>query len=170
MDSMSIPDLLFIVFGLITVVSGCFVVFARKVIVSAFSLLFTFAGVAGLYVLLGADFLAMTQLLIYVGGILILLLFAVMMTPHLMRNEIDMEKPTVPMPLALTISVLFFAVIVWTLDRAAWFVKGPRPTTPTTESIGRHLMSDYLLPFEIASILLLVALIGGVFFAREENP
>ncbi|MEK6571394.1 MAG: NADH-quinone oxidoreductase subunit J, partial [Bacteroidota bacterium] len=77
---MQLFDIVFYVFALVTVVSAFVVVFSKNIVHSAFSLLFTFFGVAGLYVLLNADFLAVTQLLIYVGGILILLLFGVMLT------------------------------------------------------------------------------------------
>src|SRR5512137_65105 len=85
---MEVFDIVFFVFAFITVVSGFIVVFSKNIIYSAFSLLFTFFGVAGLYVLLQADFLAVTQILIYVGGILVLLLFGVMLTNKVVNVEL----------------------------------------------------------------------------------
>jgi NADH-quinone oxidoreductase subunit J len=82
-------DILFFVFALITIVSACIVVFSKNLMYAAFSLLFTFFGVAALYVLLYADFLAVTQVLIYVGGILVLLLFGVMLTSKVVKVEIQ---------------------------------------------------------------------------------
>ncbi|HKJ82064.1 MAG TPA: NADH-quinone oxidoreductase subunit J, partial [Ignavibacteriaceae bacterium] len=77
---MNIYDIIFYLFAIITLVSAFFVVTTRNIIYSAYYLLFTFFGVAGIYVLLGADFIAIVQLVVYVGGILILLLFGVMLT------------------------------------------------------------------------------------------
>src|SRR5512135_1384211 len=85
---MDVFDILFFIFAFITVVSGFIVVFSKSIIYAAFSLLFTFFGVAGLYVLLQADFLAVTQILIYVGGILVLLLFGVMLTNKVVNVEL----------------------------------------------------------------------------------
>ena len=97
---MSAEGAVFYVFAAITVLSGGVVVLARSLIYSAFALLFTFFGVAGLYVLLGADFLAATQLLIYVGGILVLLLFGVMLTHKLYDLDLrsDHRRHRAPLP------------------------------------------------------------------------
>src|SRR3990172_6364818 len=85
---MNLYEIIFYFFAVVTVGSAAVVVFSRSIIYSAFSLLFTFFGVAGLYVLLNADFLAVTQLLVYVGGILVLLLFGVMLTSNVVSVEI----------------------------------------------------------------------------------
>ncbi|MEE8148128.1 MAG: NADH-quinone oxidoreductase subunit J, partial [Longimicrobiales bacterium] len=92
---MSAADVVFWVFASVTVLSAAVVVLARSLIYSAFALLFTFFGVAGLYVLLGADFLAATQLLVYVGGILVLLLFGVMLTHRITDLDLRSEKTQV---------------------------------------------------------------------------
>ncbi len=93
---MSAEAAVFYVFAAITVAAAAVVVLARSLIYSAFALLFTFFGVAGLYVLLGADFLAATQLLIYVGGILVLLLFGVMLTHKLYDRGVAQPPPDWP--------------------------------------------------------------------------
>src|SRR5512138_3238062 len=99
---MTLYEIIFYFFALVTVGSAAVVVFSRNIIYSAFSLLFTFFGVAGLYVLLSADFLAVTQLLIYVGGILVLLLFGVTLTTKLV--SVDMQTGTLR---SLPASILF---------------------------------------------------------------
>src|SRR5881275_2385538 len=93
----------FWVFATMTVASAAVVVLARSLIYSAFALLFTFFGVAGLYVLLGADFLAATQLLVYVGGILVLLLFGVMLTHKL--YDLDLKSEVTQFPAAAFVAV-----------------------------------------------------------------
>ena len=165
---MQLFDLVFYVFAFITVVSAFIVVFSRNIIYSAFSLLFTFFGVAGLYVLLQADFLAVTQILIYVGGILVLLLFGVMLTNKVINVEIKTGTlHTVPALILVAIvagslSGLFYST--WRGEAAP-----ASSTITTTPSLGELLMTNYLLPFEIASVILLVALIGAAFNARRER-
>ena len=165
---MQIFDIVFYVFAFITVASAFIVVFSRNIIYSAFSLLFTFFGVAGLYVLLQADFLAVTQVLIYVGGILVLLLFGVMLTNKVVNVEIKTGTlHTIP-------ALILVAVVAGSLSGlfySTWRNVGtPAPTmTTTTKTLGEMLMTSYVLPFEIASVILLVALIGAAFIARRER-
>jgi NADH-quinone oxidoreductase subunit J len=147
--------------------SGAVVVFARSLIVNAFALLFTFAGVAGLYFALGADFLAATQILIYVGGILILLLFGVMLTHKLYDLDLKSERARL-LPSAIVAGGLFLLFARIAL-RTAWSVGVGRVPAATTHEIGQLFMSDYLLPFEAASILLLVALIGAALIVRRRR-
>lgn len=160
--------LAFYIFALVTLVSGAVVVFSKNIIYSAFALLFTFFGVAGLYVLLMADFIAITQLMIYVGGILILLLFGVMLTTKVI--SVDMRTGTVQtLPAVLVVSALAGVLVgvFWSTD---WIVSpaamGFEKTAPR---IGEMLLSSYLLPFEIASVVLLVALVGAAMIARREK-
>jgi len=155
----------FYLFAAITVGSAAVVVLARSLIYSAFSLLFTFFGVAGLYVLLGADFLAATQLLIYVGGILVLLLFGVMLTHKL--YDLDLRSEVTQFGAGLTIAGGLFAVLTIIAFRTQWAVGPGRPPAPTTAEIGQLFMGRYLLPFEAASILLLVALMGAAMIVRR---
>jgi NADH-quinone oxidoreductase subunit J len=167
----------FYIFATVTVGSAAVVVLARSLIYSAFALLFTFFGVGGLYVLLGADFLAATQLLVYVGGILVLLLFGVMLTHKLynleLRSEVAQFGPGLVAALGL------FAVLAWPFGwpfhfyglafRAAWKTDAGHALAPTTQAIGSLFMGRYLLPFEAASILLLVALIGAAMIVRRRK-
>jgi NADH-quinone oxidoreductase subunit J len=164
---MSITDILFLVVALLTVGSALIVVLSRNLIYSVFSLLFTFFGVAMLYVMLGADFLAVTQVMIYVGGILILLLFGVMLTNKLysmsLKTEVIQFLPGVIITLA-TFSIL--SAIAWTTP---WPLAAPKDVNPTTAVIGSAFLREYLLPFEVASVLLLIALIGAASLVRRRS-
>lgn len=150
-----------------TVVSAAVVVLARSLIYNAFALLFAFLGVAGLYLLLGADFLAATQLLVYVGGILILLLFGVMLTYKL--QDLDLRSELVQLTPGLVVSAGLLGVLVLTAVRTQWRVGPGRAPAPTTAAIGRLFLSTHLLAFEAASVLLLVALVGAALIVRRKR-
>jgi NADH-quinone oxidoreductase subunit J len=158
-------DIIFYLFAIITVLSAGIVVFSKNITHSAFALLFTFSGVAGLYVLLNADFIAITQLLVYVGGILILLLFGVMLTTNMTNVEVNTQTlKTLP---GVIIVAIVSALLVSTMISTRWKINpGEFPAT-TINKIGEMLLSSYLLPFEIASIVLLVAIFGAAFLARK---
>ena len=151
----------------LTVSSAAIVVLARSLIYSAFALLFAFMGVAGIYFSLGADFLAATQLLIYVGGILILLLFGVMLTHKL--YDLDLKSEREQFLPSLIVAAGIFALLTVTALRTQWAVGPGRAPAPTTADIGRLFLSDYVLPFEAASILLLVALMGAALIVRRKK-
>ena len=158
---------IFWLFAVVTVGSAAVVVLARSLIYSAFALLFTFFGVAGLYVLLGADFLAATQLLVYVGGILVLLLFGVMLTHKL--YDLDLKSEVTQFGAGLFVALGLFVLLAATAARTEWMTASPRTPAPTTETIGRLFLGSFLLPFEAASILLLVALIGAAMIVRRQR-
>jgi len=125
----------------------------------------TFFGVAGIYVLLGADFIAVVQLIVYVGGILILILFGVMLTNKITDSEI---KTGVLQILPATIVIgLFFGILIKFMTQTKWHVvnmvvgdKGLRP-------VGSLLMNEYIVIFELLGVLLLIALIGAASIARK---
>jgi len=165
---MSADAVIFYVFATITVAAAAVVVLARSLIYSAFALLFTFFGVAGLYVLLGADFLAATQLLVYVGGILVLLLFGVMLTHKLYDLDLKSEV-TQFVPGAIVCGIGLFGLLYLTATRTRWAVGTGRAPAATTADIGRLFMGSYLLPFEAASVLLLVALMGAAMIVRRKK-
>lgn len=165
MDSNLIAQAVFYLLAAVTVTSAAVVVFARSLIRSAFALLFTFFGVAGLYVFLGADFLAATQMVIYVGGILILLLFGVMLTHKI--YGIDLKATTFQFGPGLAIAVALFALLVAVMLGTTWFAGAPRPLEPTTAEIGGLFLREYILPFEVASVFLLIALIGAAMIVRR---
>lgn len=158
-------EIIFYVFAILTLVSAGVVVFSRNIIYSAFALLFTFSGVAGIYVLLNADFIAITQLLIYVGGIMVLIIFGVMLTTNV--TNVDITNQTMKaLPATLVVAVIS-ALLVSTMFTTQWAQKQPVNTETTIYQIGELLLTKYLLPFEIASIVLLVAMMGAAFLARK---
>lgn len=163
---MSGEAVVFWIFATLSVASAAVVVLARTLIYSAFALLATFFGVAGLYVLLGADFLAATQILIYVGGILVLLLFGVMLTHKI--YDLDLRSGTIQLASGLIVAAGLFVILAATALKTEWPTLARAPA-PTTAGIGRLFLSDYLLPFEAASVLLLVALMGAAMIVRRRR-
>jgi len=167
MENNLLTQIVFYFFAALTVGSAAVVVFARSLIRSAFALLFTFFGVAALYALLGADFLAATQMVIYVGGILVLLLFGVMLTHKL--YDLNLKSETFQVWPALVVVLGVFGVLATFMMRTHWHAGGEVPASPTTAAIGELLMKDYILPFEAASVLLLIALIGAAMIVRRRS-
>jgi NAD(P)H-quinone oxidoreductase subunit 6 len=163
---MDLSTAVFYLVAILTVGSAFIVAFSRNIIYSAFSLLGTFAGVAGLYVFLGADFVAGVQLLIYVGGILVLILFAVMLTHRITDVEIT-NRAAGRIP-ALIITGLFVYLLIETVRQTPWVKVKEIVYQPTTAKIGDLFLESYLLPFELASLVLLAALIGAVVLSRKE--
>ncbi len=157
---------IFWLFVLLTVGSAIIVVFSKRVIHSAFALLFTFFGVAGLYLFLAADFLAASQVLIYVGGILTLIIFGVFLTARI--SQLDIPQQTHQRYLALIPVVGLAAALIYGLYTADWSLSPPAAEA-TTRNLGKLLLSTYLVPFEVASVLLLAALMGAMHLSRPRS-
>jgi NADH-quinone oxidoreductase subunit J len=160
--------LAFGLFAFLTVGGGLMCVFERSVVRSAFSLLATFSGTAGLFLLLGADFLAMAQILIYVGGILALILFGVMLTPP------DLTERRLPR--VVTGLVLVGGAVAWIgFQVRASVVWATAETLPPLESNARRIgvgflaAGQYVVPFELAAVVLTVALVAAVYIARRKK-
>lgn len=160
-------DIIFYAFALITIVSAVGVVFSRSIVYAAFSLLFAFFGVAALYVLLAADFIAITQILLYVGGILVLIVFGIMLTSR--ANSVEMKKGLFSIAPSVIVAGVIAGTLIGVLTTTKWPSAGTPPAEETARPIGALLMTNFVLPFELASILLLVALVGAVIIARREK-
>ncbi|MCH7569607.1 MAG: NADH-quinone oxidoreductase subunit J, partial [Deltaproteobacteria bacterium] len=152
---MPLATVIFYLVAAVTVVFAAVVAFSRNIVHSAFSLVGTFGGVAGIYVLLGADFVAAVQVLIYVGGILVLILFAVMLTHRI--ADVQVTNRSVGKIPALIVTGLVITLLVSTILESSWNKADQVAHDPTTAQIGELFLTDYLLPFELASIVLLVA-------------
>jgi NADH-quinone oxidoreductase subunit J len=163
---MNVSTVVFYLVAIITIGSAFMVAFSRNIIYSAFSLLGTFAGVAGLYVFLGADFVAAVQLLIYVGGILVLILFAVMLTHRITDVEVT-NRAAGRIPALIITGVLIY-LLIDTVRETPWAKAKEIIYQPTTAKIGDLFLESYLLPFELASLVLLAAMIGAVVLSRKE--
>lgn len=156
--------LLFYLFAALTIGSGLYVALTRNIVRAAFALALTFISTAVLYVFLRADFLAAAQLLIYGGGITVLLLFGVMLTHRVEGMELRLE-PFRALP-ALVIAVGFLATMLAVTFRTHWDLGPLVESGGTSAAVGTAIMTDHLVPFETISVLLLVVLIGALYLAR----
>jgi len=162
---MTTYDIIFYLFAAITLISAFFVVTNRNIVHSAFYLLFTFFGVAGIYVMLGSDFVAVVQLIVYVGGILILLLFGVMLTNKI--TSVDIKSGTVHTITASIVLGLFSGALGAAMLNTNWRVVDLPVAAASTSALGIMLINEYALIFELLGILLLIALIGAASMARR---
>jgi len=142
------------------------VVLGKNIVRAAVALIFTFCGMAALYVLLDAEFLAAVQVLIYVGGITILLLFAIMLTSRISVKTARVVNDQVVLSAIAGVGLLVGLVYASTRGIAA--TTGPPRLPETTPFLGRALLTTYALPFEAVSVLLLAALVGAIILARKE--
>ena len=166
---MPIPDLGILLFlglcGLI-VGSAFMVVTSPNLVHSAVSLLFTFFGIAAIYIYLYADFIAATQVVIYVGGILVLIIFGVMLTNKI-ENATITSKTHNKIP-AIIFTVLLLLLQFYAIFNTKWLVNDHPPKDSTIMNIGELLLGKYLLPFEVVSVLLLAVLIGAAMLSRKK--
>ena len=159
-----------IAFGLIiaiTLGSALMVVMSQQLLYSAIALLFTLFGVAGLYIFMWADFMAGVQIVIYIGGILVLLIFGIMLTNKITSVNISHTSLQRRVGAVITLGVLGFLIPM--ITKTSWLQLSSEEPAQTADSIGRLLMMEYLLPFEVASLLLLGALIGAAMLSRNTN-
>ena len=161
------PQILFWFFAVLMLVSALIVVHGKNLVHSAFALLATFFSAAVFYAFLGADFLAGAQLLIYVGGILTLLLFGVMLTNRIF--DVNLRTGTFQVGPAALVSVGVFSMLTLLILKTPWRQASLVEEGPTTGKIGNLLVTTYLLPFEVASVLLLVALLGAAMLVRRRS-
>ncbi|MDF9801021.1 NADH:ubiquinone oxidoreductase subunit 6 (subunit J) [Catalinimonas alkaloidigena] len=172
---MSIAQIIFYIFAGITVISALMILFTRNVLYSAFLLIVTFLGVAAIYVFAGADFLAITQILVYVGGILVLMIFGVMLTNKISGQAVMTEGQHHFWAALIGLSLfglLSYTILQVNFSSLAWIQAARNANEQVQEStiqrLGILLMSDFVLPFELAGVLLLIALIGAAFIAKRQ--
>ena len=166
----TLKTFIFYGFALLTIASALAVVTVRNIVHAAFALMVTLFGVAGLYVFLQADFLAATQVSVYVGGILVLILFGVMMTSGRLEMRIHIERGQLLLGGGISLALLMLLLTV-IANTPKWenLTDDGTAFAPTTERIGVLILKEhFLLPFEVASVLLLVALIGAALISRKE--
>jgi NADH-quinone oxidoreductase subunit J len=162
---MSAELLLFWLFAAMSVAGGLMAALLPRVVHAVFSLLLCFLGVTGIYALAGADFLAVTQVVVYVGGVLVLFAFGILLTGRtalaLGDREVRHRKT------GLLVGGLLAAGLVAALKGSVFLAAAKEPAEGTTEGIGRLLLGDYVVLFEFASVLLLVALVGAAYLVRR---
>jgi len=150
--------------AVLTVGSAAMVILVRNLMHAVLVLILSFVGVAGLYITLSADFVAVAQVLIYAGAIAVLMIFAVMLTP---RSDRDNAENNLRLP-ALAISGFLIAGVTFVAVETDWREATHGSFDATAASIGEALLSPFVLPFEIASVLLVVAMIGAIVLVRED--
>ena len=156
----------FVFLALATLIGAASVALSRNIFWSAMGLLSSLIGVGGMYVLLSADFVAVTQVLVYIGGVLVLIIFAVMLTSQI--QDINVSNRSMGLVggylvFFVTATLLCF-VAIWT----PWKLTNQAPVTETAAAIGNGLLGTWLLPFEIASVVLVATLVGAIVIARKE--
>jgi NADH-quinone oxidoreductase subunit J len=161
---------IFLLLGLITFLSAVMVVVSPQLIHAGLWLVLTLAGVAGLFVLLEAPFLAVVQVVIYIGAIAILIIFAIMLTRRMLRE--DGRQLNNLWAGAVTVSLILFTVLTFLVLQEPSLAAGSEPLQAETavllQDLGRSMVDvdRFIIPFEVASILLLAALIGAIYVAR----
>ncbi len=149
----------------ITIGGAMMVVVSRNLIHAVMFLILSFIGVAGLYLTLSADFIALVQILVYVGAIAVLMLFAILLTPRAARDnsETAMRYP------ALLLMGLVIAAGTFVALETDWGSMRDQAVPEQVRIIGESLINEYVLPFEIAAVLLTAALVGAIALAREDD-
>ena len=158
-------QIIFYLLAAITVGFAALVAFSRNIVYSAFALVGALMGVAGIYILLAADFVAMVQVLLYVGGIVVLTIFAVMLTQGI--GDVAVSNRAVGPVAGFSVISLAGAVMLYATLRTPWHVASKISVSATTHGVGNAFLGVYVLPFEVASLVLLVSLIGAVVISRQ---
>ena len=159
-------EFVFWVVTLVTIISALGVVLSNQLIYSAISLLFTLFGIAGLYVFLWADFMTGIQLLVYVGGILTLIIFGIMLTNKI--SSARLSQTNMQQGIGSVVSLWLLIVLSLVISKTNWYSASSSEPVSTVDKIGTLLMTKHLLAFEGISLLLLGALIGAAILARKE--
>jgi len=157
--------IVFIIASLVTLGAAWKVVTGENVFHNALFMILSFIGVAALYVLLEAEFLAVVQILVYVGAISILIIFTVMLSRRLMAG--DQSQRNSQWWIAAIVSVALFLGLGFMLLKVTWPAVAEELPKDIIASLGESFMGTYVLPFEVASVILLVALVGSIMIARE---
>lgn len=166
---MNLTEIAFHGFVLLTASAALVLALTRNVVHAAFLLFVVLIGIAGLYVFAGAEFLAVSQVIVYVGGVLIVVIFGVMLTAKIREMKPRTELVNV-IPGAMLAVALFFALLIVMRESgigAAKRVETAATQYQNTELIGMATLTDYLLPFELVSVLLLVVLVGAAYLSRK---
>jgi len=155
-----LPQLFFCLFTIMVLGVGLIVAFSRNLLRSAFALFFVLFGMSGFYILLGADFIAIVQILVYAGGVNVLLIFGTMLTTDVSnpgRSNLSFQGI-----LTAVVAIAFFLLVYGIIVSGNWGVLSPSEMEPTTRQLGRLLLKEYVLPFEVISFLLLSAMVGAL--------
>jgi len=159
-------DIVFWVLAVVTVIAALAVVLLRDVFGAALCLVFLFLTVAGVYITLHADFLAVVQILVYVGAISVVIIVGIMLTREMWHGS-SSGKLRIP---ALVVGLLLLGTLVFTAITTQWYTSDVPPLEPTTAAIGVRLFGEggFLLPVEVTAVLILAAVLGAIVLIREK--
>ncbi|WP_226654550.1 NADH-quinone oxidoreductase subunit J [Pseudalkalibacillus hwajinpoensis] len=158
--------LIFLFLFLVTITGGLLMINLSKVIHMVMALVLTFLGIAGLYVMLSAEFVAVVQILIYSGAITIIMLFGIMLTKH---TEEEVKTSWAKKGIVLTVITAFFLVVFKGIRTMSLGPQAEKLHENNTEQVGLMLFTDYVIPFELVSVVLLVALVGAIILAKKDE-
>ncbi len=166
--SVGIP---FWILSIVILISGFMVVSLKNVFHCAIALIFCLSGVAGIFILLNAEFLAAAQVLIYVGAVSVLMVFAIMLTTNLTSKKLVQTNENAMVALiGCAVFALMATVLLWgTTKEGIWHIATKELPADNILVIGKLLMTHYMLPFEVVSVLLLATMIGAIVLARRER-
>jgi NADH-quinone oxidoreductase subunit J len=156
----------FWVLAITTIANALMVAFVRNLIHAVLFLALTFVGVAGIYIVLSADFVAVVQVLIYAGAVGVLMTFAIMLTPAADRTN---SATAFQLPAAI-LAGLILAVIIFVAYDTNWDISNREGFSTTARALGEAFLKPYVVPFEVASVLLMTAMIGAIVLTREDAP
>ena len=162
---MTVADALMLALGAIAVGSAVFVVTSAHLVRAGFYLVVSLGATAGLYLVLGAELVAWVQILVYVGAVVVLLLFAVMLTRAPIGPSPDLDRPA--LPAALVGGGVGLGLTVLLIDAFRW-TEFELPPAGTGRRVGEQIFGAWVLPFEVLSILLLAALVGAIVLSRPD--
>ncbi|WP_139491098.1 NADH-quinone oxidoreductase subunit J [Brevibacillus dissolubilis] len=162
--------IIFFLLGFLTIGGAVFMISFTKVAHMVISIGVTFISIAGLFVLLEAEFVAVSQILVYSGAISILMLFGIMLTKH----DASEDEPSKAQPFWLTWIFVagLFLIVAYGIYSTNWNVLPPRqldPNVSNVKEIGVEVFTNFVVPFELVSVLLLVALVGAIIMAKKED-
>lgn len=164
---MNFELIFFFVLALVAIGGGVLMINLNNVVHMVVSLVFTFLSIAGLYVLLSAEFVAVVQILIYSGAITIIMLFGIMLTKH--DDKTSNSAGKLRYFLTAIGIVVFFAIVFFGINNTDFGQQASTLHENNTQQIGIELFSKYIIPFEVTSVLLLVALVGAIVLARKDD-
>ena len=159
-------NVFFSILAILMIVSALKVVTTKNIVHAALWLVLVLAGVAGQFLLLGAEFIGVTQILVYIGAVIVLLLFGVMLTKASIGDEENINMPNKAIP--AVIATLMFGVMSYSIIDTLRGKKLPTESVTNAAMVSDSIFSDFIIPFEAVSVLLLAALIGAVVIARKE--
>jgi NADH-quinone oxidoreductase subunit J len=161
----------FLVIALPTLAAAFLVVTSRNIVRAVLYLVVTLAGTAALFLMLGAEFVGWTVVLVYIGAVIILFLIGIMITKAPLTEESDLSQPVSARIPAALLSFVLFAVIAWAVGDAFGLATIPVPDDATRSAdLGVSIFTNWVIPFEALSFVLLAALVGGIAIARKDDP